>query len=56
MCFPNINRTQAAEIDLDLQTHPNKGRNTSSVTRVNLAQINSAIPEISTENAVFRPL
>jgi len=28
--FPNINRTQAAEIDLDLQTRPSEGPNTSS--------------------------
>ena len=32
-CFPNINlnRTQAAEIDLDLHTRPSEGPNTSSV-------------------------
>jgi len=24
-CFPNLNRTQAAEIDLDLQTRPSEG-------------------------------
>jgi len=29
--FPNINRTQAAEIDLDFQTRPSQGPNTSSV-------------------------
>jgi len=31
MFFPNLNRMQAAEIDLDLQTRPNEGPNTSSV-------------------------
>jgi len=29
--FPSINRTQAAEIDLDLQTRPSEGPNMSSV-------------------------
>jgi len=29
--FPNINRTQAAEIDLDLQTRPSEKPNTSSL-------------------------
>ena len=29
--FPNINCTQAAEIDLDLQTRPSEAANTSSV-------------------------
>jgi len=44
MSFPNINRTQAAEIDLDLHTRLSEGPN--NVFRVNLAQIRSAIPEI----------
>ena len=30
-CFPNVNRTKATEIDLDLQTCPSEGPNTSSV-------------------------
>jgi len=29
--FPNINRTQAAEVDLDLQTRPSEGPKTSSL-------------------------
>ena len=29
--FPNISRTQAAEIDFDLQTRPSVGPNTSFV-------------------------
>jgi len=29
--LPNINRTQVAEIDLDLQAHPSEAPNTSSV-------------------------
>jgi len=40
-----MNRTQAAEIDLDLQTRPSD-RGTKHVFRVNLAQIRSAVPEI----------
>jgi len=46
--FPNISRTQVAEIDLDLQTCP-------SVFPVYLAQIRSAVSEISAENPVFVP-
>jgi len=29
--FPNINRTQATEVDLDVQTRPDEGPSTSSV-------------------------
>jgi len=45
MFFSKINRTQAAEIDLDLQIRPREGPKTSSV-HVNLVQIRSAAPEI----------
>jgi len=52
MFFANINRTQAAEIDLDLQTRPSERPN---VFRVNLSQICSVVPEIPVENHVFCP-
>jgi len=48
MFFPNMNRTEVAEIDLDLQTRPSEGPNACE-----LSQISSAIPEISAENPVF---
>jgi len=47
-CFPNVNRKQAAEIDLDLQIP-------SNVVRANLAQICSASPKRAAGNQVFVP-
>ena len=46
MFFPNINRTQAAEIDLDIQTRPSEGPNTCPC-EYGANPLNICIPTIS---------